>query len=207
MRILTDESQSASWWPQAGDSLIASGIDWETEALIDVSWDSFLTYAIGYKKAADSVVVAVEARETAADLAVYPVCFLYRHYIELMLKGLITLGNQLRDRTSDYPKHHRIRDLWNTCRPLVESACPEGDPADTQTVEKCILELASLDPSGEAFRYSEDKGGNPSLNKATQFSLANMRDVMNRLSGFLGGSYDYMHELLQYQADIDSESF
>jgi hypothetical protein len=30
---------------------------------------------------------------------------------------------------------------------------------------------------------------------------------MKRLSGFFDGSYDYMDELLQYQADSDSDSF
>lgn len=93
------------------------------------------------------------------------------------------------------------------CRPLIENACPDVDARDTQTVETCIKEFASLDPSGEAFRYSEDKKGNPNFEKRTQFSLTNMRDVMNRLSGFLQGSYNYMHELLQFQADVDSQSY
>jgi len=205
--ILADERQIASWWPQKGDTLFASGLDWESEALLDVSWDSFLTYAVGYKEAGDSVIASVEARGIAADLAVYPACFLYRHYLELMLKGLIRIGNQLRDRTADYPKHHRIRELWETCRPLLEEACPDGDPADTITVEKCILEFAAIDPSGEAFRFGEHHDGNPSLKGRIQFSLANMRDVMNRLSGFLEGSYDYMDELLQFRAGTDSETF
>ncbi len=187
--------------------MFASGVDWESQALLDASWDSLLTYALGYKEAANSVVDSVKARNIAPDLAVYPVCFLYRHYIELMLKGLIRLGNQLLSRTAEFPKHHSLRELWEACRPLLEDACQEGDQADTQTVEACIREFASLDPSGEAFRYGEDKSGNPSFNERTQFSLTNMRDVMNRLSGFFEGSYDYMHELLQYQADVDSESF
>jgi len=34
-----------------------------------------------------------------------------------------------------------------------------------------------------------------------------MPEVMNRIAGFLEGSYDWMYELLQHQADIDSEAF
>lgn len=202
-----EEDKSDSWWLQNGDTLFASGLDWETEAQVGWSLDSFLTYAMGYKKAADSVVAAVETRDVAADLAVYPVCFLYRHHIELMLKALINLGRQLKDRSGGYPQNHKIRELWKICRPLLEHACPERKPEDTQSVEDCILEFASLDPSGEAFRYGEDKSGSPSFGTTTQFNLRNMRDVMRRLSGFLTGSYDYMHELLQYQADLDSEVF
>lgn len=206
MAILTNERQTASLWPQKGDTLFASGPHWESEALLYVSWDSFLTYALGYKLAGDSVVASVEIRSIPADLAVYPACFLYRHYVESMLKALIKVGNQLLDGMADYPKdHHKIRKLWDICRPLLEEFCPEGDPAGTAAVEKCILEFDAMDPSGEVFRFAEYKDGSPSFKGRIQFSLTNMRDVMNRLSGFLEGSYDYMSELLQYQADIDSQ--
>jgi len=131
-------------------------------------------------------------------LTIYPICFLYRHHIELMLKALIKLGGQLRYGRADYPKDHRIRQLWQACRPLLEHACPDGNRADTQIVENCISEFAALDPSGESFRYDEDRQGNPNFTKDFQLNLGNMRDVMNRLSGFLTGSYDYMSELLQY---------
>jgi hypothetical protein len=197
VKVLAEQDQRNSWWPQQGDTLFASGVDWESEALIDVSSQSFLTYALGYKEAADSVVATVENRGLAADLAVYPACFLYRHYIELMLKGLIKLGNLLQGTPAAYEKTHQIRELWNTCRPLLEDA--EADPVDVQNVEKCIFEFASIDPSGEAFRYSEDKKGNPVFKERMQFNLAQMRDVMKRLSGFFDGSYDYMDELLQYK--------
>jgi hypothetical protein len=209
VKVLAEQNQDVSWWPQKGDTLLASGIDWESEALVDVSSDSFLAYAFGYKTAADCVVASVEARRVAADRAVYPVCFLYRHYLELMLKGLIRLGNQLQDASADYPKdEHDLRKLWRECRVPLEDAgrLGNGSPADVEAVEKCILELAALDPTSQAFRYGEDKGGKPSFKKRTQFSLTNMQDVMRRLSGFLEGSYDWMDELLQFQADVDSES-
>lgn len=86
---MAEQNQRASWWPQKGDTLFASGIDWESEALIDQPWNSILVYALGYKDAADLVVAGVQSRDIAPDLAVYPACFLYRHYLELMLKALI----------------------------------------------------------------------------------------------------------------------
>jgi hypothetical protein len=205
---MIEEKSNNSRWPQAGDSLFASSGAWESQALLDAPWDWFMQYAMGYKDAADAVVAAVEARQASPDSVGYATCFLYRHYIELMLKGLINVGNQLRNRTAEYPKNdHRIRELWAQARSFLEEACPEGNPTDAETVEKCILEFASIDPSGEASRYGEDTKGNPTFKNATQLSLTNMRDVMNRLSGFLEGSYDYMHELLQYQADVDADSF
>jgi hypothetical protein len=190
-------------WPHPGDSLFRSGPDWETEAVLDNSGDWFASYAMAYRVAADAVVERVEAKEISPDTVGYAVCFLYRHYVELMLKGLIYVGTMLESREAYFPKHHRIDELWRQCRPLLEKASPEGKTTDTNAVERCIQELALLDPSGEGFRFGEDKFGSPTLPTATQVSLKNMREVMNRIAGFLEGSYDWMSELEQHEPDID----
>jgi hypothetical protein len=125
-----------------------------------------------------------------------------------MLKGLINIGNMLQSRKGGFPTGtHRIQDLWWQCRPLLEAAYPEGEKTDTDAVEKVLLEIHALDPSGESFRFGEKKDGNPTVPRGTQISLASLRDVMNRLDGFLSGSYDWMYVLLQHQADIDSDSY
>jgi hypothetical protein len=187
-------------WPQPTDSLFTPGSDCQTDALLDGLGDWFLAYATGYKIAADAVVERVEAREASADTVGYAVCFLYRHYVELMLKGLINVGAMLDNKKPDYPKNHEIDALWRECRPLIERAYPEGEKADTDAVEQCINELASMDPSGQAFRFAEDKFGKRALPRVAQISLTNMRDVMNRMAGFLEGNYDWMYELLQHEA-------
>ncbi|MGH9789798.1 MAG: hypothetical protein ACRD5W_01190 [Candidatus Acidiferrales bacterium] len=193
-----------SQWPQPGDSLLAAGPDWENEALLNVFVDGFLHYALGYKEAADLVVQATEAGSASRDAAGLAVCFMYRQYLELMLKGLINLGRMLEHRTSGYPPHHRIADLWKECRELLEKAFPEGEKGDTDAVEECIKELAGLDPVGEAFRYAADKKRAPSLTHNVQLNLRNIRDVMARMNGYLTGSYDALDELVQAQADMDS---
>jgi hypothetical protein len=195
-------------WPKVGDSLFAAGPSWETDALIENSFDWFISYAMSYKAAADAVVDSVDAKLVSADAVSYAVFFLYRHYVEVMLKGLINVGRMLEKRASSFPYSHGILGLWQECRPLLEATCPEGESKDTDAVEKCLQELHSLDPTGEAFRFGEQKDGNPTLPEiGIQMNLRNVRDVMGRIAGFLEGSFDWMHELLQHQADMDSESF
>ena len=197
-----------SSWPKVGDSILAAGSEWETDALLGAAHDWFISYAVSYKTAADAVVESVEAKRVSPDSVGYAVCFLYRHYVELMLKGLISVGNMLQTRRCGFPAgHHRIQDLWHQCRTLIEAACPEGEKADTDSVEKCLQELHAIDPHGESFRFGEYKDGNSTLVDGTQVNLTNLRDVMNRIAGFLEGNYDWMYELLQYQADMDSDSF
>jgi hypothetical protein len=171
--------------------------------VLDNFGDWFLSYASAYKEAADAVVEKVEAKNISPDTVGFAICFLYRHYVELMLKGLIYIGTMLESREAYFPKHHRIDELWRQCRPLLEKASPEGEKTDTDAVERCIKELASMDPSGEGFRFGEDKLGRPTLPTVIQVSLTNMREVMNRMAGFLEGSYDWMYELKQSEPDTD----
>jgi len=114
-----------------------------------------------------------------------------------MLKGLIVLGNEIERGNRDYPKTHKPPQLWEQCRAVLERAFPEGEKADTDAIEKCIKEFAALDPSGEAFRYGEDRQGRQFLPDDKKLNLRNMREVMSRMEGFLTGSYDAMDHLLQ----------
>lgn len=190
-------------WPEPGDSLFARGEEWET--LASLLPDDLLGYAMSYKEAADALVENIERTGRGADSMVYPVLFLYRHYVELMLKGLIGMGKTFQGQKPDYPKSHLIDVLWRKCRPILESAFPEGDRRDDEAVERCMKELAQVDPKGEAFRYPEDQHQQPISHAVPCLGLRNIRDVMERIGGYLEGSYDGLRELLQAQSDLDSE--
>ena len=194
-------------WPNIGDSIFAAGMDWETNALLGYHGDWFLAYASSYKESGDIIVASVE-NGVAPDSVSYAVLYLYRHYMELMLKGLIDVGNKLETGVGGFPKgHHRLKDLWNQCRPLLEAAYPEGEKSETDAVEKCLIELHTMDPTGESFRFGEDKRGNPTFSSGPQLNLSNLRDVMKRIGGFLVANYDWMHMLLQEQSDMNSDAY
>jgi hypothetical protein len=195
-----------SSWPEPGDSFLAPGANPRTEALLGADPNWIIAYALSFKESADIVVSQVELGSVSPDAVNYPVVFLYRHYLELMLKGLIRVGRSLTYEPAGFPKTHQLKKLWAEFRPLIEDLYPAGDRLDTNTVEQCILEMDAID-GGEASRYGENKDGQPTLPEELHISLTNLRDVMNRVSGFLEGSYDWLHELFQHQADIESETF
>lgn len=179
-------------WPKTGDSLFGSG-DWNAEAALGVFvGNGFYQYATAYKDAAEALVEGLLAGNLVADSAVYPALFLYRHYVELILKGINQVGEQLYRTTKTSVEGHQIDELWRTARPQLEQAFPERQKADSDAVEKCIRELASIDPSGQALRYArrlQRQGGGPTLPSVVQVNLAHFRDMMNGLSVFLDGSY------------------
>ncbi|GAC1702107.1 MAG: hypothetical protein NVS9B4_06700 [Candidatus Acidiferrum sp.] len=204
---MTKENYNFIRWPRPGHILSLSDVSSDCEAPLDEWGDyflnSFLAYAFGYRESANALVDTVEARDISASRAVYSVCFLYRHYIELMLKGLIRLGNHPVD---DYPKHHDIGRLWQICRPLLERSCPKDDQADIPAIENCIEKFVTLDPSGEAFRYGADRHGNAHFEVPPLINLTALRDLMDRVSWSLDLSYDYMLESLQNKVYRDSKS-
>jgi hypothetical protein len=118
-----------------------------------------------------------------------------------MLKGLIQLGKALEGKQAKYPTHHKIRDLWNDCKPMIERALPDGDAAALQAMDDCIREMARMDPEAEAFRYPENKKGQATEHTVTFLGLRNVKNVMNKIAAFLDGSYDCMCEELQCRSE------
>jgi hypothetical protein len=196
-------------WPKTGDSLFSGSGDWNAEAVLGVfDGNGLYEYATAYKDAADALVEGVLSHRLVADSTVYPVLYLYRHYVELILKGINHIGEQLHKTPNQSLEGHRIDDLWQTVRPQLEQAFPEAAKAVTDAVEKCIREWAEIDGSGEAFRYAgkrQSQGGGQTLTRGRQVNLAHLREVMNGLSMFLDGSYDKMSELLRCQCDMNAD--
>lgn len=203
---MADEKELHNWrdanWPRKGDKLFGPGEDWKSNALLEQWAQGFSLYAEGYKKGADIIVEKVRETGWEQDYLVYPVCFLYRQYIELRLKELIDLGRRLYKGSEGFPEIHKLEDLWCECRPLLEQAFPEGDNEDLDVIEGCIKEFVSVDPLSQSFRYPRDKKGTPSLRGLRQINLKNVSDVMKRLAGLLDGSANYMVEMIELENEV-----
>lgn len=164
----------------------------------------FLAYSGGYKNAADIAVAHAGEEGAYPDYLVFPIGFLYRQYLELQLKALISLERTLDGSQSGYPKTHDLTRLWKEFRQNLERIYPEGKD-DNQIVEDLMEEFASIDPYSEGFRYPTDSDGNSTLGRLEQVDLQNLKNVMTRIAGLLEGTYDYLDELLQYKIDMESE--
>ena len=175
-------------WPQTGDKLFTRESDWWHNACLGFASDKWSLYAIGYKDAADIIVERVIDTRHGMDLLVFPVTYLYRHYLELRLKELIIHGRQLLDGPDELPHGHRIDVLWELCRPILEKVWPDGATTDLDAVGACITEFYTFDQQSMSFRYPVTKDGTPSLPDLRHVNLRNLRDVVNRLSGLLEGS-------------------
>ena len=153
-------------------------------------------YILGFKSAADRLIKSLTENRSQLDALIYPIVFLYRHYIELSLKQIVKLGSPLtpEGRTARLD-HHKLLDLWSSARPIIERLCSESDVVHVEEADRIILRFSEIDPNSEAFRYakrSKRKGGSPSLPKDVRhINIRLLYEEMAKVSSVLDYTLEF----------------
>ena len=84
------------------------------------------------------------------DYGIIPTVFLFRHYIELQLKGMIL---QRGGSMNDFNRNHTLEELLH----LLESRTRLTQIS--QNARQFIIELSELDVTSQGFRYPFTRGG------------------------------------------------
>lgn len=208
-RRVTDFGGIEYPWPREGDDPFALNNDARLIARLNLSHDvPWRPYAEGFKRLADLVVQQIaEVPETGADrhFLVFPIFFNYRHYIELSLKLIIEMARDLLDRQDELPKTHNLTALWEIAEPLlIEIDNREGKTHEA--VRESLERFTAMDPVSESFRYPVTKRGDPTLpSKLSQLDLGQLRDVVERLSGFFDGASEQIHVYRDWKLEMAQE--
>jgi len=171
-------------------------------------------HVIEYKEAADILFQHV-AGKRMYNFLVYPILFLYRHYIELQIKEIIINARLYLGIKERFPRGHDIGNLWGICKEAVQTI-DSVEPGLTEEqiveskhiydgLEKDINVLAKLDPSS-ATRYPVDVDGNPIEISWGDFNFKELPKLIERidynLGGLAAGVYEYLkskEEWLSYR--------
>ncbi|SRR6266536_186666 len=192
-------------YPRADDQLFrGDSEDWQYDALINKSRDSFYNYADGYKDAADEIANLCLNRKGTIDILIYPLTFLYRQYIELRLKEAIIGLNYYLNDINDYPKHHYIDKLFIEFKSLYKKVSEIYNQKHFDNTEKLIKEFAHIDYKSFSFRYPVDKEGNHSLS-IDRINIRNLKEVMQRIATFLDAAIDYVEQHKDIAAEMKAE--
>lgn len=146
---------SFPWQPDGGSQR-------ETIACLNFGGELGL-YQAGFRDGAEVLMEALERQKHGQDLLVYPLVYCLRHSVELALKMVIRDARLLLDKPGSFPDGHRLHDLWNTARPLLEEIW-KNDRKAFDRIAGVIDDLRSMDPEGEGFRYpvtTKNAKGNP----------------------------------------------
>ena len=98
--------------------LLASDSDWHNNASLNYMPDHSTAYTEGYRRAAE---ILIDQRRDQ-DFLVYPILFLYRHHIELLIKQVIGLALKLADDPDQHPykkDDHNLNRLWSAAQKLI----------------------------------------------------------------------------------------
>jgi hypothetical protein len=135
------------------DQLFAEAEDWSMNACLNWYHDPTELFIDGYKEAGDSLVNSVADCRGTADSLIFPIVFLYRHYIELRLKSIIRDGCRLLDRGYKEKSEHQLSKLWPTVRGILVELWPDGSENDLKSMDMLIGQFEQVDPRSTSFRY------------------------------------------------------
>lgn len=165
---------------EKGVPLFQPGVD---ESYVAVIYPGNDIRAWGFKMAADKL-VDIAAKELGySDYLVYAVAYLYRMYIELRLKDIIEIVKQV-SRTG-----HDLEKLWEEVRQTTGGSSQWFDDQELEAVEEELREFHRIDPFSDAFRYSTNLKGEPSLKDIRTIDLKHLKQVIDSISTALEGSY------------------
>ena len=175
------------------------------------------SYAAAYWSAAKGMINAklFDARGRP-DFSTFPIAFLYRHALELMLKailiehhekystnpnGLLKRGHRL---TNEYLKDLRYV-VDNAGSLATGESVVHITPKQWSDLQNVLDEWQQHDPDGMAFRYSIDKRAKKALkNQTFTFDIERFSQLMEEALEILAGLKDEL-DRLRYQDVLRSE--
>jgi hypothetical protein len=169
-------------------------------------------YSDGFLQAGDRLVDSLKG-SPVEDALIYPIVYVYRHHLELELKGRILYClNWLSGKNAEEIKsfaseklnrNHRLLPLWHTLRNLYP-CCAKQMPNETKAFEKLLAELDKLDPDGQAARYAEDIKEKQTFFGLYSLDLALFRSAIHKMSHYLDCILESIGEELDWRSEMAS---
>jgi hypothetical protein len=145
--------------PVHAPDLVGTDGHWSHNACVNWAGDASELYIDGFRLAALHL---VEQLGHDQDFLVYPIVANYRQYLELRLKDIMAMGEELTpDGPQTVPGTHHLKQLWSIARKHIrreytDSPEPSELRADMRATERLIEQFADLDPRGTSFRYARE---------------------------------------------------
>jgi len=173
-------------------------------------------YTCGYKEAGD-LLLGKALHGGRQHVLIYPIIFLYRHYIELQIKEIILNGSSYLGKSTKVPTIHNLEKLWEMCRGVLSEMdrdileqLGEKERSKYEAYEAALGEdirvFSQWDPNSEYFRYPIDKRGDNIVVNLKDIHLDKLQEQINKieyeLEGIGVGVYEYLsakEEWLSYQ--------
>lgn len=195
------------------------GRDWHNKAQLNfthhVPWHA---YVAGYKEAADRLIAGISEGLHGQDMLVFPILFLYRHYLEVSIKELIREFHPLLGITppvkpkpnerSSAAQGHDLNGLWSYLKGIIPGIYPDLPDAVLSEIDRVVDAFHRHDAGGDAARYPVDLKEQRTLSGLRAINLRKLAEDMDRADNSftqIGGGIDYAYEQAQYAIEASSD--
>ena len=159
---------------------------------------------MGYKNGADILSQYVDSTQRHQDTLVYPILFLYRHYLELMIKEILTDCAKILDEKITF-KHHNLSAYWEEAKDKCFKALEEKIPEDMIVpIENMVRQLVEVDKSSDAFRYPCRKDGSATLEGMTHINIKRVSEEIAKTSDALEAISAALSVAVETKADHEA---
>jgi len=144
-------------------------------------------YIFGYLFAAQVIIDQIKQGLVHPERAILQAAYLYRHHLELLIKGIINDIAKFNSNSRPPPKNHNLKDLTGA---LAEAAPNLKVSREFRHFSRLVDQVTKLDPRGESFRYSLRRDGSRTVRSAHRIDPANMARCFEKMSFFLERVWD-----------------
>ncbi|MDB5343968.1 MAG: uncharacterized protein JWP89_2345 [Schlesneria sp.] len=178
--------------PRKGDSLFKLNPTGDMNAdLAFLKGDKYgFVVAKAFKASGDAIIQRFQdTHEWYKDPELFmPAMYCYRHYIEMILKWNLQCGGawKLTSVTeAELTKEHSLHRLWNGAKPVIQTLWSSLNPETLDSVQRLILDMHTIDETGQNMRYAADKHDNHTLAKVPDVvSLDHLQEMALKLYRF-----------------------
>ncbi len=185
---------------------------WRNNAIIG-GISSRFAYDIGFKEAGD-ILVEKASSGYLQDALFFPICSCYCHCIEVCLKDLIrqvvglirlkrkygeTIEIDISDRglskkygIKKLSKGHCIENLAELLRDVFNTVSPEEK--FNHEIMDYLIEIDSIDPFGQSFRYYTDTKGNVIFPTQQHIDLRRIKRLIKKIYDYCTGMHCWLSE-------------
>lgn len=138
-------------------------------------------YAQGYFTATKLLLANVKGGDVLLDIIVYPICFNFRHAVELFIKYAITDLAKATQSNHKFKNKHTLERNWRAAKRLLMKINPSAE--DMAYFDKVVCAIEEVDPNGQIFRYPESIKGSRHLEDWSVINLAVIESHNQETSG------------------------
>lgn len=164
--------------------LLASDSDWHNNACLNYMPDHGTAYTEGYRRAADILIKHIDESGRDQDFLVYPVLYLYRHHIELLIKQIVGLALVLSEEpdTDQYKKdNHNLNTLWLLANKLLPEVNDSHRSSNFRLIKEVVKKLHNAHRLVTDLRYARRNDDTRSFEGIQDVNTSCFREKWKRL--------------------------